>query len=639
MKNSVKSKFILLCLILLMPSTVLAQPSGQPGVWNITEEDGNPDTFPWSLKFPNTTLTDNGDGTVSLDTTTSDHITSVALLLNQTTPQTVTASPIWNWGTSTRVPFYSGTKTLTDDADLTFDGTTLTAGGFTTAGIGSFTTAKADTITSTSGTAPNFSAGLTGTSITGTSFIIGANTLDTTEWAYLDGQDQEVKTTSTPQFANIGINNPPDPSYGVAVVGNGTSLRGYAYANNVCPAGVIYGSYSYMLGGSGLTSYPTGYHSIVGTAADATTQIARSFYSYVMTYTGAADKGYGFNYELNCASTGGDQYGVLVDADYNTPTLDNFYGVYVKGGLLNVNTAKWGIYIEDMDSYFGGAVTTTGTVNGGTVNFDSAVNYNTKLGFEAGNVSTGIRNTAISLQALYKNSTGQDNTAVGFQALYNSTTGSGNTAVGYYALRNTSTSSAKNTAVGYYAGSGSGIKSNNSLFGYQTGNLLETGSSNIFIGYQAGSRQSTNSNLLIIDNQDRTTAALEATNALIYGVFNATPASQTLALNANVSTPYKFSSTTTAVTIANAATTFAIVSNAVTVTGDAGGNTVATITGGISGQTLILIFVDALVVITDTNAHTANTVDLSAAFTSADDTTLTLIYDGTSWYETSRSVN
>jgi hypothetical protein len=32
--------------------------------------------------------------------------------------------------------------------------------------------------------------------ITGTSFIIGANTLDTNEWAYLDGQDQAVKTTS-----------------------------------------------------------------------------------------------------------------------------------------------------------------------------------------------------------------------------------------------------------------------------------------------------------------------------------------------------------------------------------------------------------------------------------------------------------
>ena len=42
-----------------------------------------------------------------------------------------------------------------------------------------------------------------GGAITGTSFIIGANTLDTNEWAYLDGQNQAVKTTSSPTFANI----------------------------------------------------------------------------------------------------------------------------------------------------------------------------------------------------------------------------------------------------------------------------------------------------------------------------------------------------------------------------------------------------------------------------------------------------
>lgn len=39
--------------------------------------------------------------------------------------------------------------------------------------------------------------------ITGTSFIIGANTLTTTEWAFLDGQDQSVFTTSSPTFNAI----------------------------------------------------------------------------------------------------------------------------------------------------------------------------------------------------------------------------------------------------------------------------------------------------------------------------------------------------------------------------------------------------------------------------------------------------
>lgn len=97
--------------------------------------------------------------------------------------------------------------------------------------------------------------------------------------------------------------------------------------------------------------------------------------------------------------------------------------------------------------------------------------------------------------------------------------------------------------------------------------------------------------------------------------------------------------TCTPETLGAAATTFAVTGEVMVITGDAGDNTIATITGGLTGQELTLIFVDAHVTITDTDAHTANTVDLSAAFTSADDTVLKLIFDGTSWYEVSRSVN
>ena len=85
--------------------------------------------------------------------------------------------------------------------------------------------------------------------------------------------------------------------------------------------------------------------------------------------------------------------------------------------------------------------------------------------------------------------------------------------------------------------------------------------------------------------------------------------------------------------------TFAVDSNTVTVTGESSGQTIATITGGVDGQLLTLIFVDTYVTITDTGTAASNTVDLSAAFTSADDTVLQLVYDGTSWFEVSRSVN
>ena len=38
-----------------------------------------------------------------------------------------------------------------------------------------------------------------------TGLTIGANTLTTSEWAFLDGQDQSVFTTSAPQFTRLGL--------------------------------------------------------------------------------------------------------------------------------------------------------------------------------------------------------------------------------------------------------------------------------------------------------------------------------------------------------------------------------------------------------------------------------------------------
>ena len=92
-------------------------------------------------------------------------------------------------------------------------------------------------------------------------------------------------------------------------------------------------------------------------------------------------------------------------------------------------------------------------------------------------------------------------------------------------------------------------------------------------------------------------------------------------------------------TLGSEVTTFAVSSNVVKITGNAGANVVETITGGVSGQELTIIFPDGLVTITDTNDGAANTVDLASTLVSADDTVLKLIFDGTVWREVSRSVN
>lgn len=66
----------------------------------------------------------------------------------------------------------------------------------------------------------------------------------------------------------------------------------------------------------------------------------------------------------------------------------------------------------------------------------------------------------------------------------------------------------------------------------------------------------------------------------------------------------------------------------------------ATIAGGTAGQIITIIFSDA-VVVTDDNANGANAINLvgSANLTSAADDVLELVFDGTSWFEVSRSVN
>jgi hypothetical protein len=93
------------------------------------------------------------------------------------------------------------------------------------------------------------------------------------------------------------------------------------------------------------------------------------------------------------------------------------------------------------------------------------------------------------------------------------------------------------------------------------------------------------------------------------------------------------------VTLAESATTLAITKNNVAVTGDAAGNTVATITGAGPVGLYTFRFIDDKVTITDTAEGTANTVNLSAAFTSSADDILVLYWNGTSWREASRSVN
>lgn len=173
--------------------------------------------------------------------------------------------------------------------------------------------------------------------------------------------------------------------------------------------------------------------------------------------------------------------------------------------------------------------------------------YNTAIGQSAlWKVTTGSNNTAIGVAASRYLLTGLSNTAVGFHALYlNDVNGSvavgaealalstaaRNVAVGYQSMKLLA-GGADNTSVGTYSGSGNLAGSNNTLVGYFAGGAL-LGSRNVCLGSNAGFYE-TGSDALYIDNATRASLADGKVKALIYGVFGATVAAQSLALNATV---------------------------------------------------------------------------------------------------------
>lgn len=99
--------FILLSLALLTSTASFA------GINNIEEQDGSPSVYPWKLKVSNGTLTNNGDGTASL--TTGGGGSGIAI------GGAITS------GTANRVLYENSGNTISEDADLQFDGTTLLA--------------------------------------------------------------------------------------------------------------------------------------------------------------------------------------------------------------------------------------------------------------------------------------------------------------------------------------------------------------------------------------------------------------------------------------------------------------------------------------------------------------------------------
>jgi hypothetical protein len=159
---------------------------------------------------------------------------------------------------------------------------------------------------------------------------------------------------------------------------------------------------------------------------------------------------------------------------------------------------------------------------------------------------------------------------------------------------------------------------------------LTTGSSNIFIGHDAAYDE-TGSNTLIIDNADRGSEAAGRTDSLIYGIMSATAADQTLTLNASVSISETLTVDQDAIA---SATTLALGNgNFFTVSGTTNITTMNTCDATNDGRHVTLIF-SGILTFTD-----GNNLKLAGDLVTSADDTISLICDGSNWFETARSVN
>ena len=173
------------------------------------------------------------------------------------------------------------------------------------------------------------------------------------------------------------------------------------------------------------------------------------------------------------------------------------------------------------------------TVNGLALSLGTnSISTNVAVGSGAlAGANSGVgHNVAVGNSALAANTSGVNNVAIGTSALTGSN-GNSNIAVGYTSLVS-NTSGCSNVGIGNDALYSNSTGWNNTAIGNVTG-VLALGSGNVFIGANAGGYE-TGSNAFYLDDKDEINTAGDKAGALLYGTFNATPASQTLVINAGV---------------------------------------------------------------------------------------------------------
>lgn len=295
----------------------------------------------------------------------------------------------------------------------------------------------------------------------------------------------------------------------------------------------------------------------------------------------------------------------------NSITLSRGGGSDPDSTALGAGALAANVYVPSTTGYRNTAVGYS-TLNANTDGYKS-----TALGYSALSVNTtGYQNTALGYASMVNNLTGFANTSVGYQSAHNQVSGSQNVFIGYNAGLGTAASGSNNVAIGPSAMNAWTSASNNVIIGYAAGfaitssggniaigqnalaaattlgtntavgtnSLLSAaGFSNVALGYYAGAYE-TGSQSFYVDNQNRTNTAGDKAGALLYGTFNATPASQTLKINAVLTVSYATTISTGGLTVSAGTTAIQALTATTGVFSGSGqfGGTLTVTTGGVT---------------------------------------------------------
>jgi hypothetical protein len=173
-----------------------------------------------------------------------------------------------------------------------------------------------------SGDSPSFAA------VTGTSFVIGANTLTTSEWAFLDGQDQSVLKAGSPQFVDLTLTGLLKlPATGPAT----TPTAGVIYQNNVRVFHTYYPTNVATIERNVFIGENAGNFSLTNDAGDSgkgTSNVGIGKGALTALTTGQQNFGLGLNAGSKITSGVGN---TLVGTSAGTAILTTSYNIFVGG--------------------------------------------------------------------------------------------------------------------------------------------------------------------------------------------------------------------------------------------------------------------------------------------------------------------